>query len=53
MKIIILALILFTVTAAAPRCHVTTVRGRTYLVCPCRGVSYVCEDWYSVPRGVR
>lgn len=46
--LVVLALVV-VILPPAPRCHVAVSRGRAWLVCPCRGVSYVCEDWYRVP----
>ena len=41
-----LSIIDLATTANQP---MSTADGRYWLVCPCRGVSYVCEDWYRVP----
>lgn len=48
-RLLLLVVLLAGLALPAPRCRVASVTGRAYLVCPCRGVSYVCEDWYTVP----
>ncbi len=46
--IAIIALALLTLLPA-PRCHVERSNGRHWLVCPCRGVTYQCADYYRIP----
>ena len=46
--IAILALAIITMLPT-PRCHVQRSNGRYWLVCPCKSVTYQCEDWYRVP----
>lgn len=54
-RIFILALAVMLLVAPAPRCRVTVVRGRAWLVCPCKPATLACDDWYRVPvyRGRR
>lgn len=54
-RIIVLALALLMLLPPAPRCRVDVYRGQAWLVCPCKRVTYACEDWYRVPvyRGRR
>lgn len=35
---------------AAPRCKVVRSNGQHWLVCPCKGVTYQCEDYWRIPR---
>lgn len=35
--------------ASATRCRVDIIRGRAYLVCPCKRVTYACQDYYRIP----
>lgn len=48
-RIITLILALLMLLPPAPRCRVDVYRGKAWLVCPCKKVTYVCEDWYPVP----
>lgn len=52
-----LAIVAFAVllTIPTPRCRVEVWGGKAWLVCPCKRVTYVCEDWWRVPvyRGRR
>lgn len=47
-RIIVLALTLLMLLPPAPRCRVDVDSGKAWLVCPCKKVTYVCEDWYRV-----
>lgn len=46
-----LAIVAFAVllTIPTPRCRVEVWGGKAWLVCPCKRVTYVCEDWWRVP----
>lgn len=54
-RIIVLALALLMLLPPAPRCYVDVYRGQAWLVCPCKKVTYQCEDYWCVPvyRGRR
>lgn len=51
MRTIILTLTLLATLLATsgPRCRVDIYRGRAWLICPCKKVTYVCEDYYRIP----
>ena len=49
MRLSLVVILLAMLTTPAPRCHIETARGLAFLVCPCKGVTYVCDDWRPVP----
>lgn len=49
-RMIAIIAIVIIASLPAPRCRVQRVSGRYWLVCPCRSVTYQCDDWYRVPR---
>ena len=52
MKQLLIALTLIATLlapASAARCRVDIIRGRAYLVCPCKRVTYTCTDYYRIP----
>ncbi|MCB0246178.1 MAG: hypothetical protein KDI07_19225 [Anaerolineae bacterium] len=48
-RLFLLVILSAVLSVPTPRCRITTVRGAAFLVCPCKGVAYVCEDLYPVP----